>query len=92
MQSRLARVAEHAQLYARLDQTWVRLPRPDVTEAFAGNPLFADHLRPWEQQHGFIAFVPRQPRRSRWSFISRSSWRTRAALSCRSSSVTVIDR
>jgi hypothetical protein len=45
--------------YARIDQTWVRLPRPDVTEAFAGNPLFAEHLRPWEQQHGFIAFVPR---------------------------------
>ena len=45
--------------YARLDQTWVRLPRPDVTQAFAGNPMFADHLRPWEQQHGFITFVPR---------------------------------
>ena len=61
MQSRLPRaVEEHAKnFYARLDQTWVRLPRPDVTASFAGNPLFAERLRPWEQQHGFIAFVPR---------------------------------
>jgi hypothetical protein len=55
----LALLKSTRNFYARLDQTWVRLPRPDVTQAFAGNPVFADHLRPWEQQHGFIAFVPR---------------------------------
>lgn len=45
--------------YARLDPTWVRLPRPDVTSGFSADPLFAEWLRPWENQHGFIAFVPR---------------------------------
>jgi GT2 family glycosyltransferase len=45
--------------YARLDPTWVRLPRPDVTSGFSADPLFAEWLRPWEHQHGFIAFVPR---------------------------------
>lgn len=45
--------------YARLDPTWVRLPRPDVTSGFSNDPRFAEWLRPWENQHGFIAFVPR---------------------------------
>lgn len=45
--------------YARLDPTWVRLPRPDVTSGFSTDPQFAEWLRPWEHQHGFIAFVPR---------------------------------
>lgn len=46
--------------YARIDQTWARSPRPDVTSGFASDALFTDLLRPWENQHGFLAFVPRQ--------------------------------
>ena len=45
--------------YARIDTSWVRLPRPDVSDGFAHHPLFAEQLRPWETQHGFVAFVPR---------------------------------
>lgn len=45
--------------YARLDPIWERLPRPDVTSGYAADPLFAEWIRPWEHQHGFIAYVPR---------------------------------
>lgn len=45
--------------YARIDQYWARLPRPDVTDGFAGNAAFAKFLRPWDNRHGFMAFVPR---------------------------------
>lgn len=43
----------------RLDQRWTRLPRADVSEAFARDPLFAGLLRPAQHGHGFLAFVPR---------------------------------
>ena len=45
--------------YARLDERWVRLPRPDLSEAFAADPLFRDRLRPNDRLHGFLAWLPR---------------------------------
>lgn len=45
--------------YSRTDETWVRLPRRDVSEGFAQDPLFAGLLRPDDVHHGFLAFVPR---------------------------------
>lgn len=45
--------------YAHVDQTWERLPRPDVTSGYATDPLFAEWIRPWDHQHGFIAYLPR---------------------------------
>ena len=44
--------------YARIDQMWERLPRPDVTAGYAADPLFAEWIRPGDHQHGFIAFIP----------------------------------
>ncbi len=38
---------------------WVRLPRPDVTQGFLQDPLFAaDLARAPDHRHGFMAFVP----------------------------------
>ncbi len=49
----------------RIDGDWVRLPRPDVSEAFAGDPLFAGQMRPAQHAHGFLVFVERtQPNRA----------------------------
>lgn len=43
---------------AVLDESWTRQARPDVTEAFDGDPLFA-HLGLGHNRHGFLAFAPR---------------------------------
>lgn len=43
----------------RLDESWARLARADVSAAFASDPLFAGHLRPADHAHGFLAFVAR---------------------------------
>ena len=40
----------------RLDETWSRQARPDVSGAFASNPLFAG-LQTGRHQHGFIVFA-----------------------------------
>lgn len=42
----------------RIDEGWTRQPRPDVTRAFASDPLFAA-LDPGHHGHGFLAFAPR---------------------------------
>lgn len=44
--------------YARVDDAWTRLPRPDVSAAFQQNELFAGRLDPRRIDHGFLAFVP----------------------------------
>lgn len=43
---------------ARVDDSWTRLPRPDVSAAFQHNELFAGRLDPRRIDHGFLAFVP----------------------------------
>ncbi|SCZ12251.1 glycosyltransferase family 2 protein [Microvirga guangxiensis] len=43
---------------ARVDDSWTRLPRPDVATAFQQNDLFAGRLDPHRIDHGFLAFVP----------------------------------
>jgi hypothetical protein len=47
---------------ARVDETWTRLPRPDVTTAFERNPLFEGRLELQRSNHGFLAFVPDLPK------------------------------
>ena len=46
--------------HARLDDTWTRLPRRDVSDGYAADPLFAGRLKQDEIHHGFLAFVPRK--------------------------------
>ncbi len=43
---------------ARLDDSWSRLPRRDVSDGYAADPLFAGRLKPDDVHHGFLAFVP----------------------------------
>jgi len=45
----------------RIDETWTRLPRSDVSSAFQHNSLFAGRLDPTRNDHGFLAFVPGPP-------------------------------
>jgi hypothetical protein len=45
----------------RIDDTWTRLPRADVSTAFQQNSLFAGRLDPARNDHGFLAFVPYAP-------------------------------
>ncbi|WP_114944108.1 glycosyltransferase family 2 protein [Microvirga calopogonii] len=45
----------------RIDDTWTRLPRSDVSSAFQHNSLFAGRLDPARNDHGFLAFVPGLP-------------------------------
>ena len=47
--------------YARLDQSWTRRPRPDVTEGYERSPVFAGRLRGSDHRHGFIVLTPREP-------------------------------
>lgn len=44
---------------ARIDDRWTRLPRGDVSDGYASDPLFAGRLKPDDIRHGFLAFVPR---------------------------------
>lgn len=43
---------------ARVDNVWTRLPRRDVSAAFADNELFVGRMDPQRHDHGFLAFVP----------------------------------
>lgn len=43
---------------ARVDATWTRLARPDVTAAFHQDPAFGHSVDPHRHDHGFLAFVP----------------------------------
>lgn len=45
----------------RIDETWTRLPRSDVSSAFQHNSLFAGRLDPTRNDHGFLAFIPGPP-------------------------------
>jgi len=40
---------------ARVDDAWARAPRRDVSDGFRADPLFAPHLRPGNDRHGFLA-------------------------------------
>jgi hypothetical protein len=42
----------------RIDETWTRLPRPDVSTAFQQSELFAGRIDPHRNDHGFLAFAP----------------------------------
>jgi hypothetical protein len=48
--------------YARIEGRMVRTPRPDVSDGFRNEPLFADCLDAWNTLHGFMVFVPRADR------------------------------
>jgi O-antigen biosynthesis protein len=43
---------------AKIDDIWTRLPRSDVSAAFQHNEVFAGHLDPLRNDHGFLAYVP----------------------------------
>ena len=45
----------------RLDEHWVRSNRPDVSQGYGADPLFAGRIRPGEDEHGFVVGVPCQP-------------------------------
>jgi O-antigen biosynthesis protein len=47
---------------ARVDETWTRLSRPDVTTAFERSSLFEGRLDLQRSNHGFLAFVPNLPK------------------------------
>jgi hypothetical protein len=47
---------------ARIDDRWTRLPRRDVSDGYAADPLFAGRLKADDLRHGFLAFVPRTKR------------------------------
>ncbi|KFC70030.1 hypothetical protein FG93_03045 [Bosea sp. LC85] len=42
-----------------LDRVWTRVSRPDVADAFAGDPRFAHMLGGRRNSHGFIVFAPK---------------------------------
>ncbi|WP_205800253.1 glycosyltransferase family 2 protein [Microvirga terricola] len=42
-----------------IDGIWTRLARPDVTAAFQQDAAFAQRLDPQQNDHGFMAFVPK---------------------------------
>jgi len=43
----------------QVEEAWVRLPRPDVTQGFLQDPLFkTEFARAPDHRHGFMAFVP----------------------------------
>lgn len=44
--------------YCRMEQSWVRLPRPDLNDGFQAHPLFAERLRPHDRLHGFLCWCP----------------------------------
>jgi hypothetical protein len=45
----------------RLDETWHRSARRDVSDGYGRDPLFAGRLRPGDDGHGFVVGVPCQP-------------------------------
>lgn len=45
-------------LNERLDATWTRLDRPDVTAGYIGDPLFSGSIR--HDLHGFTVFLPQR--------------------------------
>ncbi len=46
-------------IIGHVDDGWVRLPRPDVTQGFTQDALFAHDLaRTQDHRHGFMAFIP----------------------------------
>lgn len=43
---------------AKIEDSWTRLSRPDVTAAFQHDPGFGHSVDPHRHDHGFLAFVP----------------------------------
>ena len=56
---KLALFKSTANFYRRLHERWQRLPRPDVSAGFTADPAFGPFLRPGDDLHGFVIFVPR---------------------------------
>jgi hypothetical protein len=56
-----ALVKSTANLYARIDERWCPLPRPDLAAGFAADPRFAGLLDPSDAMHGFVAHAPARP-------------------------------
>lgn len=54
----LAIVKSTGNLYAQLQKSWIRLPRPDLCSGFASDPRFAGLLDPQNALYGFIVHVP----------------------------------
>ncbi len=42
----------------RVDDRWTRKQRPDVSQGYSQDPLFAGSLKPYDDGHGFLVFVP----------------------------------
>lgn len=52
-----------AGLYERIDTSWSRLNRADVSNGFATDPAIGPKLKPNDHAHGFVVFVPEDGRR-----------------------------
>ncbi len=52
---RLRNTAGFAQ---RIDESWHRSDRPDVSAGYGADPLFAGRIMPGDDAHGFLASVP----------------------------------
>ncbi len=47
-----------AGMAVRIDAIWHRMARSDVTQGYSHDPMFAPLLRPGNDLHGYVAFVP----------------------------------
>lgn len=56
---RLALLKSTGNFYCRLHESWHRTPRADVSAGFTADANFAPWLRPGEDMHGFLVFIPR---------------------------------
>jgi hypothetical protein len=56
---RLALLKSTANFYHRIHDAWHRTPRADVSAGFIADANFAPWMRPGEDTHGFLVFVPR---------------------------------
>ena len=51
-------------VYERIDTHWSRLHRPDVSGGFSADAMIGTKLRAGDHGHGFVVFVPQEPRRA----------------------------
>lgn len=54
---RMALLKSTGNFYARISESWHRMPRPDVSEGFRTDSTLAPFL-PCDDPHGFVVFVP----------------------------------
>lgn len=52
-------------VYERIDTTWSRLTRTDVSHGFEADPMIGPKLRIGDHGHGFVVFVPQEAARAR---------------------------